>query len=513
MPIRFRVSLSGNFRLRFPQLCCSVSDGKLTDENRRPAAMGTVAILLLLIAGCYPFQGDLSQILTPVAPPEVAESSEPAVPEIVTLEATVAVNALRVRQEADAETPIIAGLLKGDLIAVIGRTEDGSWLKARVPDVETIGWIWAEDVTLNGDAAALFVSEDGEEMAEETAADETSDDAEMDEETADDETSDDAEMDAETADEEKPDDAEMDAETADETTSDDDEMAMDELAPSVTVQAQDVIKGEITIAEAVAQVKGWIVVHADDAGSFGPIIGQSSLEAGVTTGLTVEIDVDAATETLYAMLHRDAGVYDVFEFPGPDMPVLEEGEPISPAFRVTIGEMSMVEEDADEEAAPETPPTEPASTTLLSQGDVTTQLALIKSRVLRVRSKPETISEVLTSVTAGEIYPVAGFSADEEWVAIFLYDIEDPVWVSASVVELREVELRVRISRATVVIDRGGRLRLRSGPTLDAPIVGHVQNGESFSTLGLSVDGEWVLLVGTEVEGPVWASTGFLQLE
>ena len=334
MPIRFRVSLRG---------------------NGRPAAFGALAILALLITSCYPFQGDLSLVLTPVAPPEMEEISKPAAPQMVILEATVAVNALRVRQKANAETPIIAGLLKGDVIPVIGRTEDGSWLKVQVPDVETIGWIWAEDVTLSGGAALLLVSVDDKEMAEEAAAEDESDDGETAEEAAAEETPDDGET------------------------------AMDDLEPSVTVDAQDVIKGEITIAEAVAQVKGWVVIHADDAGSFGPIIGQASLEAGVTTELAVEIDVDAATETLYAMLHIDGGVFDVFEFPGPDMPVLQEGEPISPAFRVTIGEMSMAEEDADEEAMSDTPSTGivPAAAAFLKQGEITTQLAIITSGSLR----------------------------------------------------------------------------------------------------------------------------------
>ena len=464
MPIRFRVSLSG---------------------NGRSAAIGALAILALLVTSCNPIQEDIPQLVTPVAPPEAEETAAPAPPEMVTLEATVAVNALRVRQEADAESPIIAGMLQGDVIPVIGRTEDGSWLKVSVPDVETIGWIWAEDVTLEGDAAALLVSEDGGEMAEEAAAEETSADGQM------------------------------AAETAAEGESDDDETAMEALEPSVTVHPQDVIKGTITIAEAVAQEKGWISVHADDAGSLGPIIGQASLEAGVTTGLTVRVVVDAATETLYAMLHIDGGVFDIFEFPGPDLPVLEEGEPISPAFRVTIGEMSMAEDDADEELRPEPTSTDPTPTelALLSQGDVTTQVAIIQSRALRVRSTPETISEVLAGVTAGEAYPVAGFSADQEWVAIFFYDIEDPVWVSTSLVELRELEFRVQMGRATVDLGVYGRLRLRGGPSLEAPVVGHVQSGESYSILGFSADGGWALLVGTEVKGPVWASASFLRLE
>ena len=453
----------------------------------RVSLLGALAILPLLISSCYPFQGDITLILTPAAPPEAEEASEPAAPEMVTLEATVAVNALRVRQAPNAETPIIAGLLKGDVIPVIGRTEDGSWLHVEVPDVGTIGWIWAEDVSLTGDAADLLVHES------EVTAEEVVDGGET------------------AAEEKKADDGEMAAETTDEEKTEDEAMSVDDLEQSVTVHAQDVIKGQVTIAEAVAQLDGWIVIHVDDAGSFGQIIGQSPLDAGVTTDLAVDIDVNAATETLYAMLHRDGGVFNVFEFPGSDMPVLENGEPISPAFTVTIGEMSISEDKEDVvEAVPETTPTDAP---LLKVGDVTKHLAIVTTRALRVRSKPETIAEVLAGVDVGEAYPVAGFSSDELWVAIFFLDIEDPVWVSASLVELRDIELRVQMGRATIATGQGGRLRLRGGPTLEAPIVGYVQDGERYDILGLSEDREWALLVGTEVEGASWASVTFLLLE
>ncbi len=453
----------------------------------RVSLLGALAILPLLISSCYPFQGDITQILTPAAPPEAEEASEPAAPEMVILEATVAVNALRVRQAANAEASIIAGLLKGDVITVLGRTEDGNWLNVEVPDVGTIGWIWAEDVTLSGDAADLLAFEN-EAMAEEVADGG---------ETA--------------AEEDKADDGEMAAETTDEEKTEDQAMSFDDLEPSVAVHSQDVIKGKVTIAEAVAQLDGWIVIHADDAGSFGPIIGQSALDAGVTTDLAVDIDVNAATETLYAMLHIDGGVFNVFEFPGPDIPVLEDSEPISQVFTVTIGEMSFSEdkEDVVEPVQETTPTDEP----LLKVGEVTRHLAIVTTRALRVRSRPEAIAEVLAGVSVGEAYPVAGFSSDEMWVAIFFPDIEDPVWISSSLVELRDIELRVQFGRATVATGQGGRLRLRGGPTLDAPIIGYVQDGERYDILGYSENREWALLVGTDVEGATWASVTFLLLE
>lgn len=444
-----------------------------------------MAILPLLISSCYPFQRDITQILTPAAPLPVDEPAEPAEPEPVTLTATVHVNALRVRQAASAETPIIAGLLKGDVITVIGRTEDISWLKVKVPDIGTIGWIWAEDVSLEGDAALLSVPEDGQMAAEpEDAMSAATEDATAEEEAGDGEMA---------ADEEK---------------TDDESMALGDLEPSIAVLPQEVIKGQVTIAEAVVPAEGWVVIHADDAGSFGPIIGQAHLEPGVTTDLAVNIDVDAATETLYAMLHTDGGVFDVFEFPGTDMPVLKNGAPISPAFTITISEMSLSDEQADaEETVPVTTPTDEP---LLQVGDVTRHLAIVTTRALRVRSKPETIAEVLAGVAVGEAYPVAGFSSDEHWVAIFFPDIEDPVWLAASLVELRDIELRVHMGRATIETGQGGRLRLRGAPSLEAPIVGYVPDDETYDTLGYSEDGQWALLVGTGVEGATWASVSFL---
>ena len=487
MPNRFRILTLRQVLFAFRQgPADGVGSTQRCGQRSANSMFWAIAILPLLISGCYPFQGDITQILTPAAPPPAEETAEPAEPEMVTLMATVAVNALRVRQAANAETPIIAGLLKDDVITVVGRTEDGSWLKVEVPDVGTIGWIWAEDVTLNGDAAALTVPEDGQMAAEPEEATE----------------------DAMAADSEQAEDAEM---AADEEKTDEEAMAVGDLEPSVTVHPQEVIKGQITIAEAVVPVEGWVVIHADDAGSFGPIIGQAHLEPGITTDLAVDIDVDAATETLYAMLHTDGGVFDIFEFPGTDMPVLKDGAPISPAFTVTLGEMSISDEKADaEEAVPVTTPTDEP---LLQVGDVTRHLAIVTTRALRVRSKPETIAEVLAGVAVGEAYPVAGFSSDEHWVAIFFPDIEEPVWIAASLVELRDIELRVQMGRATIETGQGGRLRLRSGPSLEAPIVGHVPDGETYDTLGRSEDGQWALLVGTGVEGATWASISFLLFE
>jgi hypothetical protein len=81
-------------------------------------------------------------------------------------------------------------------------------------------------------------------------------------------------------------------------------------------------------------------VHSQSEGKPGPILGYSLLNDGANSDVAVEIDVENATEILYAMLHSDAGEIGTFEFPdGPDVPVQVDGKMVTPAFAVTDGTM------------------------------------------------------------------------------------------------------------------------------------------------------------------------------
>ncbi len=109
------------------------------------------------------------------------------------------------------------------------------------------------------------------------------------------------------------------------------------ITPAVTVADQAIVGGMVTIAQVVSSGPGWLVVHADNEGSPGPVLGYSPVVEGENADVAVMIDTAQATETLYAMLHNDAGTVGTFEFPGPDGPVLAGGEMVSPAFSVTGG--------------------------------------------------------------------------------------------------------------------------------------------------------------------------------
>jgi plastocyanin len=110
------------------------------------------------------------------------------------------------------------------------------------------------------------------------------------------------------------------------------------ITPSVTVADQEIADGKVVVAEVVSDGPGWLVIHAQADGKPGPILGYSPVTDGANTNVLVGIDTSGATETLYAMLHTDAGTVGIWEFPnGPDTPVMVGEQVVTPAFVVTGG--------------------------------------------------------------------------------------------------------------------------------------------------------------------------------
>ncbi len=98
--------------------------------------------------------------------------------------------------------------------------------------------------------------------------------------------------------------------------------------------------GTVTIASVTSDTAGWLVIHAQADGRPGPILGQTQVAAGESSDVVVDIDPDGATDTLYAMLHVDAGAEGEFEFPdGADGPATDaDGNVVTPSFALTGGQ-------------------------------------------------------------------------------------------------------------------------------------------------------------------------------
>jgi plastocyanin len=105
--------------------------------------------------------------------------------------------------------------------------------------------------------------------------------------------------------------------------------------PMVNVSDQNIINGQVIVDEIDTNTNSWIEIHADENGSPGNIIGYSQVGIGRDTNVVVDVNTNQATETLYAMLHIDAGMVGVYEFPGADMPIEIDGNIVQKEFTVT----------------------------------------------------------------------------------------------------------------------------------------------------------------------------------
>jgi hypothetical protein len=107
------------------------------------------------------------------------------------------------------------------------------------------------------------------------------------------------------------------------------------MTPGVTVSDQAIQDNTVTIASVVSSGPGWLVVHADANGAPGPVLGYAAVVDGENANVVVTLAAEGRTDTLYAMLHTDAGTVGTYEFPGADVPVSGDMQVVSPAFQVT----------------------------------------------------------------------------------------------------------------------------------------------------------------------------------
>lgn len=106
------------------------------------------------------------------------------------------------------------------------------------------------------------------------------------------------------------------------------------IEPSVMVMDQEIDTGKVIIAEVVSDGPGWLVIHAQADGKPGPVLGYAAVSDSSNINVAVVIDESSATETLYAMLHTDAGIVGTYEFPGEDGPVTVDDKVVTPPFNI-----------------------------------------------------------------------------------------------------------------------------------------------------------------------------------
>lgn len=66
---------------------------------------------------------------------------------------------------------------------------------------------------------------------------------------------------------------------------------------------------------------GFVIVHREDKGGPGPVVGHAAVAEGTSRAVVVTFDDAVAPGPYWVMLHRDAGQVGRYEWPGPDGPV------------------------------------------------------------------------------------------------------------------------------------------------------------------------------------------------
>jgi predicted lipoprotein with Yx(FWY)xxD motif len=108
------------------------------------------------------------------------------------------------------------------------------------------------------------------------------------------------------------------------------------LTPSIKVADQAIRNGSIILPEVVSSGDSWVVIHrVNGDGSMGSMVGYALIHNGDNLNVVVPVDTSHTSNPLAAMLHEDHGVVGVLEFPGPDVPVMVNGQMITPLFNIT----------------------------------------------------------------------------------------------------------------------------------------------------------------------------------
>lgn len=174
--------------------------------------------------------------------------------------------------------------------------------------------------------------------------------------------------------------------------------AQDET-PAVTVEDQAVTANEVIVSSVVYTGPGWIVIHTDNNGQPGPVIGHSAVQAGQNTDVTVALDeTPAEGDALWAMLHTDAGEEGTYEFPGADVPVMLNGEIVMQQFTVTGGAAAQTQATETPETVTETMTT---TATPAAGETMTTTATVTATAAAEVTSTATTTAPTTLPTTGG----------------------------------------------------------------------------------------------------------------
>ncbi|MCP4427970.1 MAG: hypothetical protein GY803_26085 [Chloroflexi bacterium] len=107
--------------------------------------------------------------------------------------------------------------------------------------------------------------------------------------------------------------------------------------PAITIADQEVLDDGLVLVKSVYTPNpGWLLIHADDDGAAGELLGHVFLRAGTSENIVVSIPWRQATPTLHAILLEDDGRSTRLDYPDGDLPIIVNGQPVMVSFTVAL---------------------------------------------------------------------------------------------------------------------------------------------------------------------------------
>jgi hypothetical protein len=99
-------------------------------------------------------------------------------------------------------------------------------------------------------------------------------------------------------------------------------------AQVMDVTDQHLANNSVVVKAVAVPADSWVVIHADDGGKPGPVLGETLVKAGAAADVNVAL-TGSATSSVWPMLHVDDNTMGTYEFgtvQGADAPVMLNGE-------------------------------------------------------------------------------------------------------------------------------------------------------------------------------------------